>query len=553
MRKNVKIMVGIRVAAALIALLLFSITITKSLQGIKDSEKVNHEVSTLLERARGAEVAHYKWSSNLSNALYANKEFTGSTDPTGCILGQWIYGEAGTDDKTILELRDQLKPLHEELHKSAIYVLDLKKTDPDKAQAYYQDTIQSNLTVLVGLLDEVIERGTALNEASTKSMQDTIKSMNMTCAIGLIVTFIFLISLVIYVLNRIIKPILMITRKTLPLQEGRLKLDLNYNANDEIGDLAKTLKHSLEQTSQYVDDINHIMEQLSMGNFDVSTSLPFIGDFRSIEQSINSFTSSLSLAMTNISQAEHKVSQYAEHLSGSAKSLADGATTQASAMEEIYTTLDDISKSAQQNIVTASGVQENAELTGKQVNLSSQQMEQLIAAMEEISTSSQEIQKIVSTIESIAFQTNILALNAAVEAARAGEAGKGFAVVSDEVRNLAVRSNDAAKATMDLIENSVHTTARGNEIVAEVSATLQKTFELIRHSNEAISEITDAVRTEATAISQATEGLGQISAVVQTNSASSEESAAVSTELFEQVRLLEEQTSRFKLKPSTGR
>ncbi len=45
-----------------------------------------------------------------------------------------------------------------------------------------------------------------------------------------------------------------------------------------------------------------------------------------------------------------------------------------------------------------------------------------------------------------------------------------------------------------------------------------------------------------------TEGIGQISAVVQTNSASSEESAAVSSELFEQVNMLREQTRRFHLK-----
>ena len=115
----------------------------------------------------------------------------------------------------------------------------------------------------------------------------------------------------------------------------------------------------------------------------------------------------------------------------------------------------------------ASDMRDNAHLTGEQVNVSSQQMEQLVCAMTDISATSQEIEKIISTIENISFQTNILALNASVESSRAGEAGKGFAVVAQEVRNLAAKSDEAAKASKELIENSVQAAERGNKIVEE--------------------------------------------------------------------------------------
>lgn len=82
----------------------------------------------------------------------------------------------------------------------------------------------------------------------------------------------------------------------------------------------------------------------------------------------------------------------------------------------------------------------------------------------------------------------------------------------------------------------------------EVSETLTKTLELVMKSNSTIGTIAEAVRGEAVSIAQVTEGIGQISDVVQTNSASSEESAAVSSELFSQVRLLQEQTNKFKLR-----
>ncbi len=548
MRKSIKVMVGILVTATFLAVLTFSVMTTKNIMNMEDSEEFNVQVNAVLQRAQQAEVAHYKWSANLSNALYSGTEFTGSTDHTGCVLGQWLYGEAGTEDETILELRNQMEPLHKELHQSAIYVLDLLEKDPEAAREYYQETILKNLGVLVGLLDQVVERGTVLNDESTAHMRQTVMTMHIVTAGGLVLALFCLICLVIYILRRVVRPILIITDKTKPLQEGRMKLELDYKANDEIGDLSKTLKQSIEQTCQYIEDINRIMSELSAGNFNVSTSVPFIGDFQSISDSIDSFTESLSMAISNIQKVEHEVFGYARSLSDGSQALAQGATEQASAVEELSTTLADLSRSANQNIKMASDMRDNAHLTGEQVNLSSQQMEILIGAMTDISTTSQQIEKIISTIENISLQTNILALNAAVESKRAGEAGKGFSVVAQEVRNLAAKSEEAAKATKELIENSVQAAARGNKIVEEVSTSLHKTLELVTQSNRAIDDITDAVQVEAASISQVAEGLGQISDVVQTNSANSEESATVSTELFEQVNRLQDQTRNFQLK-----
>ena len=70
MRRSVKIMVGVRVVAALISMLLVGVIMMYNLQEMRRSEDASAEANALLERVQKAEVAHYKWSANLSNALY---------------------------------------------------------------------------------------------------------------------------------------------------------------------------------------------------------------------------------------------------------------------------------------------------------------------------------------------------------------------------------------------------------------------------------------------------------------------------------------------------
>ena len=109
-------------------------------------------------------------------------------------------------------------------------------------------------------------------------------------------------------------------------------------------------------------------------------------------------------------------------------------------------------------------------------------MGRMSSAINRIKSSSDSTAKIVKTIDEIAFQTNLLALNAAVEAARAGDAGKGFAVVAEEVRNLAMRSAEAAKNTANLIEDAVKNSENGVAINAEVLKNFQDIAEKTNRS-----------------------------------------------------------------------
>ena len=177
---SIKRTVWIRVTAALLSILLFSFVTTFNIFRIQRIQQENVQANALLDRAQRAKAAHYKWATSLSNTLYANKDFTGSLDPTTCVLGQWLYGDLGTDDPQVLALRNQLEPLHKALHQSAGTAIETMSTSPAQARSYYQNTIQADLATLVGLLDQVVERGTALSAESGERMTQTMVLMHVT-------------------------------------------------------------------------------------------------------------------------------------------------------------------------------------------------------------------------------------------------------------------------------------------------------------------------------------------------------------------------------------
>jgi methyl-accepting chemotaxis protein len=165
-------------------------------------------------------------------------------------------------------------------------------------------------------------------------------------------------------------------------------------------------------------------------------------------------------------------------------------------------------------------------------------MKQMIEAIGAIQKSSDETAKIIKVIDEIAFQTNLLALNAAVEAARAGESGKGFAVVAAEVRNLAMRSAQAAQNTTGMISEAVATAKNGVEISNQVRVILEDIFSGISKTSNLVSEISAASNEQSQGIDQLNAAVSNMNQITQSNAASAEQSAGASVELKTQAQIM---------------
>lgn len=227
-----------------------------------------------------------------------------------------------------------------------------------------------------------------------------------------------------------------------------------------------------------------------------------------------------------------------EQVCASSQTLAQGSAEQAASLEETSAALCDISNRTQQSADYAQQANTLMDSARKLAHASGDSMKEMQGAMDEIQESAGETAKIIKVIDEIAFQTNLLALNAAVEAARAGEAGKGFAVVAEEVRNLALRSANAARETGALLESSTQTAHRGATASADVAQKLVDVRAGIETAAGIASQIADTSIEQASAIEQVTRAVTQMDSVVQSNAASAEQSAAASEELNGQARQL---------------
>ena len=472
---------------------------------------------------------HYKQQSGDYEALIDTSSFSGEY----LNIGDGINNTIASFSNTIMQILNLLKEFSNGNFEAQI------DTFPGK-MSVCNEFCESLRRNLINILDNI---KTAAINASNGDLSKSISTE------GLLGTWASVCGEINFLLGCISRPLSECSSVLGCMASGDFATQVQGDYNGEFARIKYSLNISSSEIASYIQEISKVLTAISGNDLTTIIERDYAGQFTIIKTSINNIMFEFNDIMSKINSASEEVTDGANQLSESGLHLANHSTEQMQIVEEFTETLTDIYEQIKKNSIDSVRVNDISAISLENANKGSSGMESMLGSMSQIKQSSQNISEIVKTIEDIAFQTNLLALNAAVEAARAGERGRGFGVVADQVRILSGRCSDAVKITTSLVSESVRRVDEGISNAESAAASLRKIVENISDVNVLMNKITQASAEQELSVKGLTANIAFIYEAAMKNSATSQESSALSATLLSQAEKLKRMLDTFKLMP----
>jgi len=443
----------------------------------------------------------------------------------------------------IASLSNNLVPLEEEAM-AAVAAGDTISATEFVFGAEYSDTIQK----INFRTDEVIEE--------IQNRLDTSKKMFMViqiiCAVAFLAGFIRLaqqcIRTIHFSQSELLAPIIKVSDQMELLAGGNLHAELDLKEDDsEVGNMVAAIRFMKDNMAMIIDEISYILEQMGHGNYIVEVKQNYVGEYVKIKDSFNRIMEDMRRTVSTIQEVAKEIDSGSAQLAYAADDLATACTGQATEVSDLMNLLTQLGDSIEYNEKEAEEAVKIANLASSTLVVGAQKMQELGNAMQEINQCSEQIISVISAISDIGDEIDLLSLNASIESARAGEAGRGFAVVAEQVKKLAEASQNAVGQTSELIERTVQSVEVGTRIAHEAAANMEDVQMGAEETTGRINSIVDKLKIEVESIAHINESIGVVAGIVDNNSATSEETAAVSEQQKAQVESMVDLMNRFKV------
>ena len=376
--------------------------------------------------------------------------------------------------------------------------------------------------------------------------------IEIVAALCFLVSFLVLVNQILYTTKfaskELLQPIINVSDQMTQLAAGDLHSEFHMQKDDsEVGRMVEAICYMKSSLTNIIGEITSVLDQMGQGNYQVTIRQEYVGDYQLIRDAFNRIADEMKQTVTTIQEASGEINCGAGQLADAADKLATACTHQAGQVSVVAEHINELNTIIASNKKDAEEAVKISNLSASTLTAGNAKMEELKDAIQEISSSSEKISSIIGAIEDIATETNLLALNAAIEAARAGEAGKGFAVVAEQVKKLAEESSQAAGKTTQLIETTIAAVQNGTTIADEAAANMEDVVMSSTEVGERIQRIVEQFAREENSIGRINDNIAEIAGIVDNNSATSEETAAISEEQKNQAETMVELIGRFKI------
>lgn len=306
-----------------------------------------------------------------------------------------------------------------------------------------------------------------VSELATREAFESATSLSRELSMSLIaltvVTIVIAASLILFLAQRLFRPIESMSAKMNEIAQGHARLDsrLDDSGSDEISVFA---------------------------------------------QSFNTFVSKLAKLVEQTGLTASSLLQQSQELTQLSEQGADHSRQQSEQVESVTESTDQIAASVQLSAEVAknaSGVALSSEQLSNQGRSVTQQavdsirsveaeIERVAGSLEELEKDAENVSQVLAVIDSISEQTNLLALNAAIEAARAGDSGRGFAVVADEVRSLSHKIQNETLTIKSTLDSFQQGTAQAVEVIRASKENTSQCAELASQAGSALQQVVES-------------------------------------------------------------